>query len=121
MNISHGNSMGYPRDEFENASYVYCGDVFSNCPSNLTSIYYMRNQNSHGSQLNSYDSSWMHHPNFSWSNQRAYMKRNDVAFRKLENQVGQMVNELRSRPQGTILSDIENPINVVKNTAKLLL
>ncbi|KAM6543139.1 hypothetical protein CsatB_007586 [Cannabis sativa] len=46
----------------------------------------------------------------------SYMAKNDTAIqsqatsmRTLENQVGQLANELRNRPQGTLPSDTENP------------
>ncbi|KAA3479377.1 Retrotransposon gag protein [Gossypium australe] len=47
-----------------------------------------------------------------------YMAKNYLTLRNLENQVGQLTNELRSRPQGVLPSDAKNPRNVGKEHCK---
>ncbi|KAA3453226.1 transcription factor MYB34 [Gossypium australe] len=106
--------------QFENIACVYCGDghAFKECPSNLESIYYVHNRITiifHreitsislgvikvsiqlAESLNSLENLL-----------KAYMVKNDVNLRNLENQVGQLANELSNRPQGVLLSYTENP------------
>ncbi|XP_062100421.1 uncharacterized protein LOC133806320 [Humulus lupulus] len=43
-----------------------------------------------------------------------------TSLRNLENQVGQLANELRNRPHGTLPSDTENPRNVSKEHCKAI-
>ncbi|XP_062104771.1 uncharacterized protein LOC133816126 [Humulus lupulus] len=48
----------------------------------------------------------------------AMIQSKETSLRSLENQVGQLANELRNRPHGTLPSDIENPRNVGKEHCK---
>ncbi|XP_062103285.1 uncharacterized protein LOC133814326 [Humulus lupulus] len=74
-------------------SCVYCGDghTFDSCPSNPASVCYLGNQNSQAASL-----------------------------RNLETQLGQLANELRNRPQGTLPSDTENPRKDGKEHCKVV-
>ncbi|XP_017221442.2 uncharacterized protein LOC108198185 [Daucus carota subsp. sativus] len=113
------------------------------CPSNPESVFYMGNQNKGGPYSNTYNQSWRQHPNFSWSNQGAnsgtsngneYIIKNEASrsqtealvqsqaasLRNLENQVGQLANELRNRPRGTLPSDTEKPIGVGNEHCKAM-
>ncbi|XP_052876221.1 uncharacterized protein LOC128282046 [Gossypium arboreum] len=51
---------------------------------------------------------------------KAYMEKNDVTLRNLENQVGQLATELRNRPQGALPSDTKNMRNPGKEQCKAL-
>ena len=58
---------------------------------------------------------------------KEYMAKNDVviqsqaaSLRNLEIQIGQLANELRNRPQGTLPSDTENPRRDGKEHCKVV-
>lgn len=51
---------------------------------------------------------------------KAYMAKNNATPRNLENQMGQLANELRNRPQGALPSDTENPRNTSKEQCKIV-
>ena len=59
-------------------SCVYCEEhTFDKCPINPSSIFYVRNHDSQGNQksnsfLNTYNSRWRNHLNFSWKGQSSY-------------------------------------------------
>ncbi|XP_012482886.1 uncharacterized protein LOC105797467 [Gossypium raimondii] len=53
-------------------SCIYCGEnnVFDECSSNPTSVYYIDNSNRNSNPYsNTYNLGWKHHLNFSWGNQ----------------------------------------------------
>ncbi|KAA3461639.1 hypothetical protein EPI10_028194 [Gossypium australe] len=52
---------------------------------------------------------------------KAYIAKNDATLRNLGNQMGQLVNELRNRPQGALLCYIENPRIPSKENCKATL
>ncbi|XP_060960815.1 uncharacterized protein LOC133031347 [Cannabis sativa] len=94
-------------------SCVYCGDghTFENYPSNPASFCYVGNQNfnrNNNPYSKSYNPAWKHHPNFSWGGQGASSS-GAQAQGKQTFPPGQLANDLKNRPQGTLPSDTENP------------
>ncbi|XP_062103774.1 uncharacterized protein LOC133814885 [Humulus lupulus] len=133
-NILKGMNMGQPMGsppmgQLVEVSCVYYGDghIFDNCPSNIASVFYMGNQNRNDLHSNYFNQSWRQHPNLSWSMLKDYMMKTDAliqiqaaSMRNLENQVGQLANDLRNRPQGALPSYTENPRDVGKEQCKAI-
>ncbi|XP_062103882.1 uncharacterized protein LOC133815002 [Humulus lupulus] len=96
MNQSMGQPMGTQMGQMESISSVYCGEghTFDNCPSNPAAEYIVKNE--------------------------AMIQSQAASLRNLENQVGQLANELRNRPHGTLLSDTENPRSMGKEHCKVV-
>ncbi|KAA3477448.1 hypothetical protein EPI10_011333 [Gossypium australe] len=134
----NANTLGQQPSQFEIISCIYCRDDHISGPgSNLN--YYTSSWKNHlnfswsnqGAGLgNSYMPS---HSNnllrFSQQMQKpqlikslsslenllkAYMAKTDATLRNLENQMRQLANELTSRPQGALPTDIVNPRNTCK-------
>ncbi|XP_070020156.1 uncharacterized protein [Nicotiana sylvestris] len=84
-----------------------CGDSHMSdlCPTNLESIYYVRQQNrgppnQHAQYGNSYNPNWGNHPNFSWG--------------------GNQQNQNQHRPQGSFNQPQRPPQQMEENTNDLL-
>ncbi|XP_063939750.1 uncharacterized protein LOC135148455 [Daucus carota subsp. sativus] len=135
-NQSKEQSLSSQINQTKNISCVFCGEAhtYDSCPSNPESVFYMGNQNKGGLYSNTYNQSWRQHPNFSWNNQGEYIIKNEASrsqtealvqsqaasLRNLENQVGQLANELRNRPHGTLPSDTEKPKGVGNEHCKAM-
>ncbi|XP_062118982.1 uncharacterized protein LOC133832687 [Humulus lupulus] len=94
MNQSMGKPMGTQMGQMESISCVYCGEghTFDNYPSNPAAECIVKNE--------------------------AMFQSHAASLTNLENQVGQLANELINRPHGTLPSDIKNPRNVGKEHCK---
>ncbi|PIN26423.1 DNA-directed DNA polymerase [Handroanthus impetiginosus] len=106
-----------------------CGESHPSdqCPHSIESIQFVSNapKPQNNPYCNTYNLGWRQHPNFSWNNNQRqgwapryqqeetlmqFMASTAANFKTMEIQIGQLANEINSRPQGSLPSNTEpNP------------